>query len=46
MKELNMISETPKSFEDYVKNTRMEGLEKNFAPCIGPSTFPPMPEAG
>lgn len=44
MKELNMISKTPKSFEDFVKNAKLEGLEENFKSCIGPSTIPPMPK--
>jgi hypothetical protein len=46
MKELNMVSETPMSFEEYVKNAETEGLEKNMAPCTGPSTISLLPEAG
>jgi hypothetical protein len=46
MKDLHMISERYVSFEDYVKDAKTEGPEKNFAPSIGPSTVPPMPEAG
>jgi len=46
MKNLNMISETPVSFEDIVENARRAGLVNNFVPCFGPSTIPPLPEAG
>jgi len=43
---LNMISQTPASFEDFVQNARMTECVNNFVPFFGPSTFPPLPDAG
>lgn len=44
--QLNMISQTPVSFEGFVQNARMMEHVNNFVPFFGPSAIPPLPDAG
>jgi hypothetical protein len=43
---LNMISQTPVSYENFVENARMMEQVNTFVPLFGPSFIPPLPDAG
>lgn len=43
---LNVMTQTPASFENFVENTRMMELVNSFVPFCGPSSIPPLPDAG